>query len=215
MATSHPIQPNNPTISTMTNNTNSTHNNHQQPPPSHSKQQNNPNIPSKTNSSNPYKFVHNFKYQYDSSYNQINQIQELANEYEKAIQITPAQFELKDKGNTLIVTLLTNKDIVHDASNLSTLANLGIFLKLNSNQIDKNSIFCINGPSSLFNERKSDIITELNIYNPDIHVLDCYVLPPKSNSQKTASLKLTVATQVMTNTLMNKGIQFENKYINK
>ena len=213
MATSHPTQSTNPTLPTMTNNSINTHINHHQPPPSHSNNQINPNIPTKP-SLNPYKFVHNFKYQYDSSYNQINQIQELANEYEKAIQITPAQFELKDNGKTIIVTLLTNKDFVHDASNLSTLANLGIFLKLNSNQIDKNSIFCVNGPSSLHKERKADIITELNIYNPDIHVLDCYVLPPKSNSQKTASLKITVATQIMTNTLMNKGIQFENKYIN-
>ena len=129
MATSHPVQPTNPTIPTMNHNTNNNHNIHQEPSPSHSKHQNNPKILTKSNSSNPYKYVHNFKYHYDSSYNQITQIQELANEYEKAIQITPAQLELKDKGITLIVTLLTNKEIVHDATNLYTLANLRIFLK--------------------------------------------------------------------------------------
>ena len=149
MATSLPIQlTNHPT--TSTNN----HNIHQHHPSSFSQHQNTSNTPTNSNSTIPFKFVHNFKYNYNSSCNQIKHIPELANEYEKAIQITPVQFDLKDSGNTLVVTLLTTKEKVHDAKNLNTLAILGITLKLNPTQSNKNSIFCINGPHlSLMNTK--------------------------------------------------------------
>ena len=193
---SNPSPTINPSTSSNPNITNP--NTHIQSTPSNNQFQNNTNnINSNPNNSrNPFKF-------------------KLANAYEKTIGVTPAQFELKDYNKTLVVTLLTSKEIIHNAINLYVLANMGITLKLNSSQTDQNSIFCVNGPSSLFNEIKDNLTLQLNTYNKDLHFLDCYVLPPKSNTQKSASFKVTVATQAMANIIMNQGFKINNiNYIN-
>ena len=168
----------------------------------------------KTSNSIPFKYVHNFKYNYDHTKSQIVHLPELANTYEKIIGLTPTQFDWKDDMKTLVVTILNNKEIIHTVGILDNLARYGISPKLNSIQTDKNSIFCLNGPTVLFKHDKNLIIDNINDDNKNIFVVDCYVIPAKNENQKSASIKLTLATQAMTNMVISHGIKLYNKYIN-
>ena len=163
--------------------------------------------------SNAFKFVHNFKYNYTTAC-EISDLNHLANEYERCTHLTPTNFELNKEHNYINVTILSEKDTVHTCSILNDLAAIGLELKLNSNQIDKNSIFCVNGPAELWKAEKDIIISTINSFNEDIFAIDCYIIPPKSIFQKTASFKVTVATQKMASFAISKGFKVLNKYIN-
>ena len=176
----------------------------------HNNKQNN-----NTNSSpNHYQYVHNFKYNYDITKGPSDNINEIATEYERITNITPTHFEFKDNKQLLCVTILSNKDIVHNKDILFNLSDIGINLKLTSTQIDKNSIFCVNGPAELWKEDKDLILSTINSFNDEIFAIDCYVIPSKSINQKTASFKITVATQKMASIAITKGFKILNKYIN-
>ena len=58
------------------------------------------------------------------------------------------------------------------------------------------------------------ILSTINSDNLEIFALDCYIIPPKSINQKTASFKITVATQKMASIAISKGFKKLNKYIN-
>ena len=103
------------------------------------------------------------------------------------------------------MTILSPKEILHNPENLKQLESLDLTLKLNSNQSEKNSLFCINGPLDMRDIPKHLLIKNFNRDNPHIHVLDIYVLPPKSPNQRTLSFKLTIATQKMTNFIIQRG----------
>ena len=108
-----------PNPSSSNNNNPTQHqNNHQHNP--HQQPYSMPSV--KPTNSIPFKYVHNFKYKYDHTISQIVHLPELANIYEKIIGLTPTHFEWKDDMKTLVVTILSNKEIIHTVEILDNLA---------------------------------------------------------------------------------------------
>ena len=129
-----------------------------QPQPSTSKQ---PNVQSNINNlcppplqriitnqttNSPFQYMHTFRYSFDKNNSPFDNKDLIANKYDSIMGITPTQFDFIDNNNTCLVTILSPKETLHNPENLKQLDSLGLTLKLNSNQSEKNSLFCINGP---------------------------------------------------------------------
>ena len=52
-----------------------------------------------------------------------------------------------------------------------------------------------------------ELIQAINIKQPELKVMDVYVLPLKAKEQKITSIKIAFATQMMVNQVMEKGLQ--------
>ena len=202
-----------------------------QPQPSTSKQ---PNVQSNinnlcppplqpiiTNQSNqttnsPFQYMHTFRYSFDKNKikSSTDNIDLIAHRYDRIMGITPTQFDFVDNNSTCMVTILSSKETLHTPENLKHLDTIGLTLKLNSNQSEKNSLFCINGPLRMRDTPKQQLIKNINKDNPHIYILDIYILPLKSPNQRTLSFKLTIATQKMTNYIIQNGLHICQSYVN-
>ena len=76
---------------------------------------------------------------------------------------------------------------MHTAKTTLALKKFGLTLKLNSTQMDRNSIFCNSGPALMANLSKEKIMEVLTTTNPNLTILDTYVIPPKNIQQKLIS----------------------------
>ena len=162
----------------------------------------------------PFQYMHSFRYGFNHEKCPYNNKDQIINKYGSIMKVFPTQFDFTDNNKTCLVTILSSKETLHDANNLNELLNIGLSLKLNSSQCEKNSLFCINGPIAIKDIEIPILIRGLNMDNPRLHILDLYILPPKSPNQKTLSFKITVATQKMTNHILQKGFHFIANYIN-
>ena len=137
---------------------------------------------------------------------------EITNISEEIVNITPANSYMIDN-NTIHFKLFTNKASIHTVETMKNLRKGGLFLKLSSNQVDKNSVFCVQVPSIIANTNKNDLIQNLCEQNKDLIVLDTYV-PPSKNVNNT-SIKITLLTQTMVSNVLNNGIRILDNYIDE
>ena len=101
----------------------------------------------------------------------------------------------------------TNLDKWHSTKNLKALANMGLTLKLSSIQLDKNSVFINSAPESIFNLSQEALLEHINETNPNIQAIGAYVPPRRGHLQKLGSVKLTVVTRNMANSILTYGIR--------
>ena len=151
-------------------------------------------------------YVHHFRYLIAKELQpNIKDTLFITSNYDKITGVTPTQIIPQDQ-SILYLKVVTSKEIVHTAKTTLELKKFGLTLKLNSTQMDRNSIFCNSGPALMANLSKERIMEELTNTNPHLTILDTYVIPPKNIQQKLISFKLTLLTQQMVNEAMEKGI---------
>ena len=92
-------------------------------------------------------------------------------------------------------------------ANLKILQEMGLTPKLSSNQVDMNTIYVNSAPREIFDQIPEELITKINNDNPNIHVTNIYIPPPKSRTQNLGSLKLTLASRLMVNSVLYYGIK--------
>ena len=79
--------------------------------------------------------------------------------------------------------------------------------------MNRNSIFCNSGPALMANLNKENIMEELSNTNPNLTILDLYVIPPKNIQQKLISFKITLLTQQMVSVALEKFINAYGHYL--
>lgn len=155
------------------------------------------------------KFVHYFNYKLSEELLK-KKIMENTNIYEEIVHITPANSYMLDN-NILHIKLITNKAIIHTVEIMNKLRNAGFYLKLSPNQMDKNSVFCVQVPQTVAQTSKNDLIQNICEQNTDLIVLDTYV-PPSKNENFT-SIKITLLTQTMVSNVLNNGLKILDNFI--
>ena len=160
-----------------------------------------------TNNLNRYFHYFNYKMNDDLL---RKDIMEVINIYEELIGVTPAN-SYKVDTTTIHMKLVTNKEIIHTVDTIKRLRLKGFTLKLSSNQMDKNSVFCAQAPSAIKDMLKSDVINNISEQNKNLKVLDIYI--PPSNTNKSTGIKITLLTQAMVNQVLKDGIKILANYI--
>ena len=90
----------------------------------------------------------------------------------------------------------------------------GLQLRLSSQQLDQNAVFCLGIPAEFVKMKKEKLIYNLNKNHPELKIMDTYIPPLKSIDQKITSIKISFATQSMVNTAIKKGIKLMDNFIN-
>ena len=107
----------------------------------------------------------------------------------------------------------TDMDKWHNSKNLKSLKSLGLTLKLSSMQLDKNSVFINSAPEAIFNQSTEALLDHINESNPNIQALSAYVPPKRGHIQKLGSVKLTLVTRNMVNSILSFGIRIAGCHI--
>ena len=107
----------------------------------------------------------------------------------------------------------TNLDKWHSTKNLKVLADLGLTLKTSSTQLDKNSVFINSAPETIFNLNQEALLAHINEANTNIQATGAFVPPKRNHHQKLGSVKLTVATRNMVNSILSYGIRIGGCHI--
>ena len=152
-------------------------------------------------------YIHHFRYTISKDLQpQIKDTLFITSNYDKITGVTPTQIIPQDQ-SILYIKVVTTQEIVHTAKTTLELKKFGLTLKLNSTQMDKNTIFCNSGPALMANINKERIMEELTTTNPNLTILDVYVIPPKNIQQKLVSFKVTLLTQQMVSDALEKGLK--------
>ena len=152
-------------------------------------------------------YVHHFRYTISKDLlPKIKDTLFLTSNYDRITGVTPTQIIPQDQ-SILYLKVVTPQEIIHTAKSTLELKKFGLTLKLNSTQMEKNSIFCNSGPALMANLNKETIMEELTNTNPHLTILDVYVIPPKNIQQKLVSFKITLLTQKMVSEALEQGIK--------
>ena len=100
-----------------------------------------------------------------------------------------------------------------NAINIKKMINIGLELKLTPEQAEKNTIFVNSAPITILETDPKQLLEEINGDNPNVVVISIYAPPAKSYSQKLTSLKITLASRVMTNSCFKYGIKIKGCFI--
>lgn len=138
-----------------------------------------------------------------------------ANEIFLNTNIIPTQCYYVNDNTALFIKFPqgTNLDKWHSTKNLKELEKLGLTLKLNSIQMDKNSVFINSAPETIFNLTQEALIEHINENNTNIKAIGAYVPPKRGHMQKLGSVKLTVVTRNMVNSILSYGIRIAGCHI--
>ena len=161
----------------------------------------NPKTTSKIN--NPNKYYHYFNYNLNETLLK-KPLMEIINIYEEIIGITPANSYMIEK-STIHFKLITIKETIHTVDTIKRLRNKGFNLKLSSNQMNRNSIFCTQAPSGIRDMTKEDVINDISSQNKDLTILDIYI--PPSNNNTSTGIKISLLTQAMVNQVLENGLK--------
>ena len=158
---------------------------------------------------NPNRYYHYFNYRLIEDVCK-KQLMEIINLYEEVVRITPANSYMIET-STIHFKLITSKEIIHTVDIMKRLRAKGFNLKLSSNQMDRNSVFCAYAPGGLIDMQKSDIINNISDHNKNITILDIYIPPSKNNNS--TGIKITLLTQAMVNHVLKNGIKMLGNHI--
>ena len=124
-------------------------------------------------------------------------------------KILPSQCYLVNEQKDVFIKFPNdiNVDYWMTTENLKILKDMGLIPKLTSNQIDMNTVFVNSAPREIFDQIPEELMAKINSDNPNIFVTNIYVPPPKSRTQNLGSLKLTMASRLMTNSVLYFGIK--------
>ena len=117
-------------------------------------------------------------------------------------------FKVNDEKNLFIK--FPNKINIDEWStieNLKILQNMGLTPKLSSDQVDKNTLFINSAPAGIFEYDPEELMKKINTDNPNILVTNIYIPPAKSRTQQLGSLKITLATRNMANSILYYGLR--------
>lgn len=129
--------------------------------------------------------------------------------------IIPTQCYFVNDNSALFVKFPqgTEIDKWHNTKNLKSLNNMGLTPKLSSFQLDKNSVFINSAPEAIFNQTTEALLEHINEANPNILALSAYVPPKRGHFQKLGSVKLTLVTRNMVNSVLSYGIRIAGCHI--
>ena len=133
-----------------------------------------PTQPDKTN------FVHHFNYTVNSAEDKIDLYRD---NYIEIVGISPEIMKFKEK-NLLYIKLQSEQKTIHNIHIIKELSSYGLELKLSSQQLDQNAIFCMGIPAHFCKIRKDEIIQTINTKQLELKVMDVYVLPLKQRIKK-------------------------------
>ena len=107
----------------------------------------------------------------------------------------------------------TNLDKWHSTKNVKALAEMGLTLKMSSTQLDKNSVFINSASETIFNLTQEALLDHINEANSNIQAIGAYVPPKRSHVQKLGSMKITLITRNMVNSILSFGIRIGGCHI--
>ena len=171
----------------------------------------NPHPLTQPNPTQPEKTIYHHHFNYLIS-NVEDDISLYRDKYTQIVGISPETFRFKDK-NLLYVKIHSDRKVIHNIDNISELKRYGMELKLSTQQLDQNSVFCLGIPAGITKVKKEKIISNINSNHPDLKVMDVFVLPLKTREQKITSIKISFATQIMVSHAMGQGIKIINHSI--
>ena len=148
-------------------------------------------------------YAHHFNYLINNVEDDIELYKE---KYSQIVGLKPEIMKFKDK-NLIYVKIQTDKKIIHNINIIRELNNYGMELKLSSQQLDKNAVFCLGIPAGFTKIKKDKLISALNTSHPDLKIMDIYILPLKNREQNITSIKISFATQAMVNSAMRTGLK--------
>ena len=123
--------------------------------------------------------------------------------------VLPTQCYLVNDGKDVFIKFPSDVVIDHwtTTENIKILKEMGLTPKLSSNQIDMNTIYINSAPREIFNLEPEELIKKINEDNPNIYVTSLFVPPPKYNTQNLGSLKLTLPSRLMVNSILYFGLK--------
>ena len=171
---------------------------------------------------NPHPYPHSFtqpeKTMYDHHFNYLvtnveDDISVYKDKYTQIVGISPNIMKFKEK-NLIYVKIQNDMKSIHNIDNIKELSKYGLELRLSSQQLDQNAVFCLGIPAEFVKMKKDKLISNLNKNHPELKIMDTYILPLKSIDQKITSIKISFATQSMVNVAIKKGIKLMDHFIN-
>ena len=134
-------------------------------------------------------YVHHFRYSISKDLQpKIKDTLYITSNYDKITGVTPTQIIPQDQ-SILYIKVVSSQETIHTATSTLGLKKFGLTLKLNSTQMERNSIFCNGGPALMANLNKETLMEEISTTNPNLTILDIYVIPPKNIQQKLISFQ--------------------------
>ena len=125
--------------------------------------------------------------------------------------ILPAQCYKINDDKDLFLKFLTGvgEKTIQGAENLRKFKQIGLEIKLNNEQQEKNTIYVNSAPITILETDPDQLLEEINRDNPNLMILNLYAPPLKSYKQKLTSIKLTLASRIMTNSCFKFGIKIK------
>ena len=124
-------------------------------------------------------------------------------------KVLPSQCYLVNDQRDVFIKFPNDVDVDQwtTTTNLKILKEMGLTPKLSSNQVDMNTVFVNSAPREIFDKNPEELMAKINSDNPNIYITNIYVPPPKSRTQNLGSLKLTLASRLMVNSVLFYGIK--------
>ena len=132
-----------------------------------------------------------------------------ANNIFERTKIMPNQCYLVNSQSNLFVKFPpdTNIDYINGAAQIRGLRDLGLVPKLNSKEMEENTIFVNSAPKAIFEMDPVQMMDTINRDNPNIIAINTYVPPPTTPDQNLGSIKITIVTRNMVNSAKAFGIR--------
>ena len=123
--------------------------------------------------------------------------------------ILPTQCYLVNDNQSLYVKypIGVNPGTWHTPKTLKDLKTIGLIPKLTQRQQELNTIFINSAPSIIFDHTQESLIDHINESNKNIRAMNVFVPKQKSSSQKLGSIKITLMTRNMVNSIMTYGMR--------
>ena len=127
------------------------------------------------------------------------------------LNTVPAQcYYIKDNKEMFIKYQIgVTEAAINSATNIKKLKNVGLEIRLSPTQSERNTVFINSAPSSIFTSTQETLVKKINEENPNIIALNTFVPPPKRHQQKLGSVKITLASRNMTNSILKYGIKIQ------
>ena len=125
--------------------------------------------------------------------------------------LLPSQcYKINDEKDLFVKFLKGAKEkLILGANNLKKFNEIGLEVKLTSDQIDKNTIFVNSAPISILDTDPETLLKELNNDNPKMLALNIFAPPLKSYKQRLTTIKITLVSRIMVNSCFKYGVEIK------
>ena len=138
-----------------------------------------------------------------------NTLDHYANQIFQITKVMPTQCYMVNANQNLFIKYPanTNMDYINGADNIRKLEAAGIVPKLTTKEAEENTVFVNSAPGTIFDIDHNQLTKILNEDNKNIIVTNTYVPPKKVPDQKLGSIKITLATRNMVNSIFTYGVR--------